>query len=160
MARRVAGRPIAMQDPARIRKRSAAGLRVCTRLYHRVFRSMSEFVAYRAAAFGIAMVFTGPLDTSKACSQRGRIGSRTTHRFVCGCCRRAHSDVKAALDHARLGETALAPRADIKRPYVEETGNHVGLWQYRTSNGGGRASRSSGMVYVWRSQPATRTLAK
>jgi hypothetical protein len=32
-----------------------------------------------------------------------------------------------ALNHPRLGERALAPRADVNRPYGEETGNHVGL---------------------------------
>ena len=32
------------------------------------------------------------------------------HRFVCGC-GRAHSESIAALNHARLGESALAPRA-------------------------------------------------
>jgi hypothetical protein len=32
-----------------------------------------------------------------------------------------------ALNHPRLGERALAPRADVNRPCGEETGNHVGL---------------------------------
>jgi hypothetical protein len=36
-------------------------------------------------------------------------------------------DVNAALNHVRRGERALASRADVNRPYGEETGNHVGL---------------------------------
>jgi hypothetical protein len=41
------------------------------------------------------------------------------HRFGWG--RPAHSDVNAALNHARLGDRAPAPRADANRPHVEET---------------------------------------
>jgi transposase len=124
---RSAGRTIAMDDLTGIRMRATAGLRVRT-MHRRAFRQLQQFVAYKAAAFGIATVLDGPACTGKACSQWGRIGSRMTHRFVCGCARRA-SDVNAALNHARLGERALAPRADVKRPYVEETSHHVGLHQ-------------------------------
>jgi transposase len=120
---RVAGRVIAMEDLTCICRRIKAGPRARMRSHRRAFRQ--DFIAYQAGGSGLATVFTDPACTSKACSQCGRIGSLMTHRFVCG--RPARSDVNAALNHARRGESALTPRADIKGPYVEETGNHVGF---------------------------------
>jgi putative transposase len=98
----------------RIRKRIKVCLCVRTRLHRWAFRQLQDFVAYRATALGIATVFTDQACTSKACSQCGQIGSRMKHRFVCGC-GRAHSESIAALNHARLGESALAPRADVPK---------------------------------------------
>jgi transposase len=65
-----------------IGKRIKAPLRVRTRLHRSSLRQLQEFVADKAAEFGIAAVCANPADTSLACSQCGRIGSRIKHRFV------------------------------------------------------------------------------
>jgi hypothetical protein len=58
----------------------------------------------------------------------GEIGLRAKHRFDCKCGRRAHGDVNAASNLARLGESALSPRADVNRTHVAEIG-HPSLGQ-------------------------------
>jgi putative transposase len=120
----VGRRAIAMEDLTHIGKRITAGLRA--RPHRWAFRQLREFVAYKAADAGMATQFTVPAYTSKVCSEYGQIGSRVKDCFTCNWGRRPHSDVNAASNHARLGETALSPRADVNRPYVAEAG-HVGL---------------------------------
>jgi putative transposase len=119
-------RAIAIKDLTLIRKRITAGLRARSRLHRWAFRQLQEFVAYKAADAGIATQFTVPAYTRKICSECGQIGSRVKECVTCNCGRRPHSDVNAASNHALLGKTALSPRADVNRPYVEEAG-HVGL---------------------------------
>jgi hypothetical protein len=117
---RIDGHAIAMEDLTSICKRSEAGLRVRTRL-----------LAEKAAEFAIATVLSNPAYTGMACSQRGQIGSRIKHRLICdGCARRAHRDVNAASNHARLGESALSPRAAANRlDGVQNWLTRVGLRQ-------------------------------
>jgi hypothetical protein len=67
---------------------------------------------------GLATVFVNPAYSSKACYECGQIGLRVKHSFICNCGRRAHSDVNAASNLARLGERALSPRAVVNRPDV------------------------------------------
>ena len=124
---RIGARAIAMEDLTHIRDRIKAGLRVRTRLHRWAFRQLQDFTAYKAAEEGIATVFTDPAYTSKGCSECGQIGSRVKHRFTCKCGRRAHSDVNAASNHARLGERALSPRGDVNRPYVGEINHALSL---------------------------------
>jgi IS605 OrfB family transposase len=119
-ALRVGARAIAMEDLTDIRSRIKAGKRLRSRLHRWAFRQLQGFVAYKAAEFGIATIFVDPAYTSQTCSGCGEIGLRAKHRFDCKCGRRAHSDVNAASNLARLGESALSPRADVNRPYVAE----------------------------------------
>lgn len=116
-------RAIAMEDLTHIRDRIRAGLRVRTRLHRWAFRQLQDFVAYKAADHGIETIFTNPAYTSKGCSWCGQIGSRVKHRFTCGCGRRAHSDVNAARNHARLGEINISARGEVIRPNVGEVGD-------------------------------------
>jgi IS605 OrfB family transposase len=127
-ALRVGARAIAMEDLTNIRSRIKAGKRVRSRLHRWAFRQLQGFVAYKAGEFGIATIFVDPAYTSETCSGCGEIGLRAKHRFDCKCGRRAHSDVNAALNLARLGESALSPRADVNRPNVAEIG-HPSLGQ-------------------------------
>src|SRR5262249_33054318 len=83
-------RAIAMEDLTRIRERIKAGTRVRARLHRWAFRQLQEFVAYKAAEFGIVTVFVNPAYSSKTCYQCGQIGLRVKHCFSCDCGRRAH----------------------------------------------------------------------
>jgi putative transposase len=116
----VGARAIVMEDLTNIRSRIKAGKRMRSRLHRWAFRQLQDFVAYKAAEFGIIVIFVDPAYTSQTCSGCGEIGLRTKHRFDCKCGRRAHSDVNAASNLARLGESALSPRADVNRPNVAE----------------------------------------
>lgn len=111
---------IAMENLTHIRDRIRAGLRMRTRLHRWAFRQLRDFTAYKAAELGIAAIFTDPAYTSRSCSDCGQIGLRVKHHFVCKCGCRAHSDVNAARNHARLGERALSPRGVVSRPDVGE----------------------------------------
>jgi hypothetical protein len=84
---------------------------------------LQGFVACKADAFGNATIFVDPAYTSQTCSGCGEIGLRAKHRFDRKCGRRAHSDVNAASNRARLGQSALSPRADVDRPYGAEIGH-------------------------------------
>jgi IS605 OrfB family transposase len=89
------GHAVATEDLTNIRERSRAGLRVRTRLPRVSLRQLQDVLAEKAAEFAIATVLTNPANTGMACSQRGQIGSRMTHRLVCdGCVRRAHRGVE------------------------------------------------------------------
>jgi putative transposase len=114
----IGARAIAMEDLTGILDRINAGKRVQARLHRWAFRQLQEFVAYKAAGSGIATVFVNPAYSSKACYECGQIGLRVKHSFICNCGRRAHSDVNAASNLARLGERALSPRAVVNRPDV------------------------------------------
>jgi Putative transposase DNA-binding domain len=128
---RIEGHAIAREDLTNIRKRSKAGLRVRTRLLPFSLPQLQDILAEKAAEFAIATVLTNQAYTGMACSQRGQIGSRIKHRLVCdGCARRAHRDVNAASNHARLGESARSPRAAVNRPDgMENWPTRVGLQQ-------------------------------
>ncbi|MGH6814171.1 MAG: RNA-guided endonuclease TnpB family protein, partial [Hyphomicrobiaceae bacterium] len=93
---------IALEDLTDIRSRISAGKRVRTRLHRWSFRQLQTFVAYKAAAAGIDSIFVDPAYTSKTCSACGRIGKRQRHRFVCLCGLRAHADLNASRNIARI----------------------------------------------------------
>src|SRR5262245_8184512 len=118
----VEARAIALEGLTDIRSRIRAGRRMRSRLHRWAFRQLQDQIVYKAAEYGIAVVFVDPAYTSKTCSHCGSLGSRVKHRFSCDCGRRAHSDVNAARNLARLGERALSPRADVNRPNVGAAG--------------------------------------
>jgi IS605 OrfB family transposase len=108
---RIGARAIAMEDLTHIRERIRAGTRVRARLHRWAFRQLQDFVVYKAAELGIATVFVNPAYSSKTCYDYGSLGRRVRHRFTCDCGYQAHSDVNAALNHARVGERVLSPDA-------------------------------------------------
>ena len=117
-AQRIGATLIAMEGLTDIRSRIRAGTRVRTRLHRWSFRQLQTFVAYKAAAAGIASIFIDPAYTSKTCSQCGRTGKRNGHRFVCSCGLRAHADLNASRNIARIGKAAALSRAAVDRPNV------------------------------------------
>ena len=65
------------------------------------FRQLQTFIAYMAAA-GIDSILIDPAYTSQTCSACGGMGKRQRHRFVCLCGQRAHADLNASRNIARI----------------------------------------------------------
>lgn len=119
---------ITMEDLTHIRDRIKAGKRMRGRLHRWAWRQLQTFVEYKANAVGIAVEYVNPAYTSQTCSHCGHLGRRRKHRFVCeNCGLRAHSDLNASRNLARIGETAVSLRAAVNTPDVEsvDRGNHV-----------------------------------
>jgi putative transposase len=105
-ARRIGAAKIVMEDLTHIRERIRAGRRVRTRL-HRcwAFRQLQSFVEYKARAVGITVEYVNPAYTSQTCSACLQLGTRRKHRFECSCGFRAHADLNASWNLARIGAT-------------------------------------------------------
>ena len=119
---------ITMEDLTHIRSRIKAGKRMRGRLHRWAWRQLQTFVEYKAKAAGIAVEYVNPAYTSQTCSCCGGLGKRSKHRFECPHCGlRAHSDLNASRNLARIGETAVSPRAAVNTPDVGrgDMGNHV-----------------------------------
>ncbi len=110
---------IAMEDLTNIRKHIKAGRKMRTRLHRWAFRQLQSFVAYKAEAAGIQVVYVDPAYTSQTCSVCGARGNRSQHRFSCPSCGRlAHADLNAGQNIASLGRTAVRPTGAVSRPNV------------------------------------------
>jgi IS605 OrfB family transposase len=119
---------VKLEDLTHIRDRIKAGRRVRARLHRWAFRQLQHFVEYKAKAVGIAVEYVDPAYTSQTCSCCGSLGRRLRHRFVCEQCGlRAHADLNASRNLARIGETAVSPRAAVDTPDVGGAGNLVYL---------------------------------
>ncbi|WP_371131229.1 transposase [Methylococcus capsulatus] len=89
------------------------------RLHRWAWRQLQTFVEYKAKAAGIAVEYADPAYTSQTCSCCEGLGQRAKHRFECPHCGlRAHSDLNASRNLARIGATAVAPRAVVNTPDV------------------------------------------
>jgi IS605 OrfB family transposase len=123
-AKRIGVAKIVLEDLTHLRSRIKAGKRVRARLHRWAFRQLQAFVEYKAKAAGIAVEYVEPAYTSQTCSTCGSLGTRRRHRFVCAHCGlRAHSDVNASRNLARMGGTAVPPRAHVSPPDVPEDGH-------------------------------------
>lgn len=110
---------IAMEDLTHIRARISAGRRLRGRLHRWSFRQLQSFIEYKARAVGIGIIYVDPAYTSKTCSSCAALGKRLRHSFVCDLCGlRAHSDLNASRNLARIGGTAVPPRVAVNTPYV------------------------------------------
>lgn len=91
------------------------------------FRQLVEFVAYKAAREGIAVVFVDPRGTSKTCHRCGhsaRANRRDQGHFRCVACGYAsNADLNAARNIAALGPAALAHGAPDTPPGEAGTEN-------------------------------------
>lgn len=119
---------ITMEDLTHIRDRVKAGKRMRGRLHRWAWRQLQAFVEYKANAGGIAVEYVNPAYTGRTCACCGHIGKRVRRRFVCeNCGLRAHSDLNASRNLARIGGTAVSPRAAVNTPDVGrvDRGNHV-----------------------------------
>jgi IS605 OrfB family transposase len=119
---------IVMEDLRHIRSRIKAGKRGRARIHRWAWRQLQTFVEYKAKAAGLAVEYVNPAYTSQTCSCCGAIGKRVKHRFVCGeCGLRAHADLNASRNLARIGSGVPLSRAAVNTPDVgdAERGNHV-----------------------------------
>ncbi len=117
---------IRMEDLTHIRERIRAGRRMRTRLHRWAFRQLQSFIDYKARAVGIAVEYVNPAYSSRSCSECGALGSRLKHRFVCESCGlRAHADLNASRNLARIAESALSTRAAVNTPDVGDWGGDV-----------------------------------
>jgi IS605 OrfB family transposase len=118
-AKRLGVAKIVMENLAHIRDRIKAGKRIRARLHRWAFRQLQTFVEYKAKAAGIAVEYVDPAYTSRTCSHCGSLGKRIKHRFECEHCGlRAHSDLNASRNLARMAETAVSARALVNPPDV------------------------------------------
>jgi putative transposase len=117
---------IRLEDLTHIRGRIKAGRRMRARLHRWAFRQLQQFIEYKAKAAGIAVEYVNPAYTSQTCSCCDSLGRRVRHLFVCEQCGlRAHADLNASRNLARIDETAVSPRAAVNTPDVGEVGKHV-----------------------------------
>jgi putative transposase len=121
---------IVMEDLTHIRTRIKAGKRMRARLHRWAFRQLQTFVEYKARAAGIEVVYVDPAYTSQTCSDCSSLGTRVKHRFVCDQCGfRAHADLNASRNLARIGGTAVSPRAAVNTPHVGNVGHGIHVLQ-------------------------------
>ena len=113
---RVGASEIRMEDLTHIRDRIKAGRRMRGRLHRWAFRQLQDFVAYKAEAVGMGVVYVDPAYTSKTCSVCGSIGKRERHRFSCECGTRLHSDVNASKNIAGFARPIGSARAAVTQP--------------------------------------------
>ena len=109
---------IALEKLTHIRKRIKAGKRLRSRLHRWAWAQLQAMIAYKAEAAGLRVVYVNPAYSSKTCAACGQRASRNKHTLSCTCGNRAHADVNAALNLARLGETAVSSRDAVNRPDV------------------------------------------
>jgi IS605 OrfB family transposase len=109
---------IALEKLTHIRQRIKAGKRVRTRLHRWAWAQLQTFIVYKAEAAGVTVVFVNPAYSSQTCHACGQLASRRKHTLRCTCGNRAHADVNAALNLARLAETAVSDRGAVNRPNV------------------------------------------
>jgi IS605 OrfB family transposase len=112
---------ISMEDLTNIRGRIRARRRVRCRLHRWAFRQLQSFVRYKGEAAGLTIYYQEPAYTSQTCSRCGALGVRLRHLFFCPPCGlRAHSDVNASRNLARM-DGAIAPsRAEVNQPNVAQ----------------------------------------
>jgi IS605 OrfB family transposase len=120
---------ITMEDLTHIRARIKAGKRMRGRLHRWAFRQLQTFVEYKASAAGIAVEYVNPAYTSQTCAECGDIGKRARHRFECSCGFRAHADLNASRNLARIGRTAVLPKAIVNTPYIGNVVSNIHVSQ-------------------------------
>lgn len=117
-AKRAGASKLTLEDLTHIRRRIKAGKRMRSRLHRWAWRQLQTFVAYKAKAAGIEVEYVNPAYTSQTCSDCGSIGQRVKHRFECSCGLRAHADLNASRNLARIGSGAPLARAAVNTPDV------------------------------------------
>jgi IS605 OrfB family transposase len=117
-ALRIGASRIALEDLTHIRERIKTGKRVRSLLHRWAFRQLQTFVEYKAHAVGIGVDYVNPAYSSQSCSACGALGQRIRNRFECPCGLRAHADLNASRNLARIGGGFPLPRAIANTPDV------------------------------------------
>jgi len=110
---------LVLEDLKNIRERIKAKKKERTRLHRWAFDELRMFVEYKAAAFGIKVLYVNPAYTSQTCSHCLCLGHRVKHRFFCSHCGSLqHSDLNASRNLLRLGESIGSPTGDVNRRHI------------------------------------------
>ncbi len=113
---------IGMEDLTNIRKRIKAGKRVRSRLHRWPWAQLQEFVAYKAEAAGLRVIFVNPAYTSQMCANCQNLGVRKKHRLVCNLCGiQRHSDLNASQNIRRIAASADVATGTVNYPHVANT---------------------------------------
>ena len=97
---------IALEDLSGIRQSASQRLRKSQKGLHNTwsFYQLREFVAYKARAKGVQVVFVRPAYTSKTCSPCFHIGNRSGEKFSCRNCNSVmNADYNGAQNIAAVG---------------------------------------------------------
>jgi len=114
-ARRIGAATIVMEDLTHIRDRLRAGRRMRARLHRWAFPAVAGLCSNTMARCRWDLVvYVNPAYSSQACSACGQLGTRLKHRFECSCGLRAHADLNASRNLARIGETAVFAKGGRK----------------------------------------------
>jgi putative transposase len=114
---------IVLEDLKNIRERIQGNKRIRTRLNRWAWYQLQQFIAYKAEAVGIEVIFVNPAYTSQTCSGCGCLGTRDKHRFRCSSCGSyQHSDCNAAINLCKLVGSAVPATAPVNVPMVAAEG--------------------------------------
>jgi putative transposase len=106
------GRGIALEELTGIRDRVRLRKPQRVTLHSWAFRQLGEFITYKAARAGVAVVYADPAYTSQRCAACGHISKSNRPNqptFICTSCGFAeHADVNAAWNIEYLGELGWA----------------------------------------------------
>jgi len=113
------GRGIALEDLTGIRARVRLRKPQRVTLHSWAFAQLGQYIAYKAAMAGVAVVYVDPAHTSRMCSQCGHVSKKNRPdqaTFRCTSCGFAeHADVNAARNIAARG---AADWADVMQPHA------------------------------------------
>jgi putative transposase len=110
---------IAMEELTNIRRRIRAGKRMRSRLHRWSWAQLQEFVAYKAQAIGLTVIFVSPAYTSQMCADCGELGTRLKHRLTCKFCGiQRHSDLNASQNIRRIAMSADIVTGSVNSPHV------------------------------------------
>ncbi len=113
---------IAMEALTNIRKRIKAGKRLRSRLHRWSWAQLQMFIAYKAQAAGLNIMYVNPAYTSQTCAECHRTGTRNKHRFVCNFCGiQRHSDLNASQNIRRIAASADTATGTVNCPHVAIT---------------------------------------
>ena len=110
---------IILEDLTNIRKRIRGNKRIRSRLHRWSWYELQQFVAYKAQAKGIGIVYVNPAYTSLTCSICENFGCRDRGLFKCSNCgSKQHSDRNAAANLLKLGKSIVLSMAPVNVPMV------------------------------------------
>lgn len=109
---------IVLEDLVNIRTRIKGGKRLRTRLHRWSFRQLQQFIEYKAAAKGLAILYVNPAYSSQECSVCGCLGVRKRHLFSCACGNQQHADWNSSQNLCRFASRTLKATCAVNRMQV------------------------------------------
>jgi IS605 OrfB family transposase len=95
---KASGRAIALEDLTGIRRRTTTRKAQRYRQQSWNFFQLRQFISYKAALAGVALLLVDPRYTSQRCHGCGQLGHRVGLKFSCSSCGQFDADFNAALN--------------------------------------------------------------